>query len=447
MARRTIEWTAALLPLALLACAEEEGRTGDPYAETPAGGSGGTGNAGASGGTGGNGGSAGTHTEPTCNLYPHDNGKPEGMLAGDVSANRTLTRDKNWLLKGKVKVQPGVTLTIEPCTTIMGDLDTLGTLIVQRGAKLVAKGTQDEPILFTSLAEEGEREPGQWGGLILLGAAPNNKGTDVAIEGLSTNEPYGGDRPDDSSGELSYVRIEYSGVEIGDGNEINGLTMGSVGSGTKLDHIMVANTLDDCFEWFGGTVNATHLVCHNAGDDMFDMDQGYVGRLQFLYGVQNNPLSDDPNGFECDNNKTTPTLEPRTNPTVFNTTLCGVDPGAQSDWGAVFRRGALGTFGNIALTGFEGGISLRDAPHTEVHMTHSVVYGGKPSEPADWFTGKTDNLLVAGPLDCSNPGRPVAATQGRAGTPPSSFTKAEYVGAFKSGESWLDGLWTDFATK
>ena len=162
-------------------------------------------------------------------------------------------------LKFTTFVKSGVTLTIEKGTTIYGDTATRGTLVIQPGARLVARGTSDEPIVFTSenMLSRTAR-PGDWGGLIVLGHAPINlRGIDGRpargrIEGIKTGGEYGGANPDDDSGILEFVRIEWSGTEIAPNNEINGLTLGGVGSRTKLSHIEVRNTADDCFEFFGG---------------------------------------------------------------------------------------------------------------------------------------------------------------------------------------------------
>ncbi len=376
----------AALPLMVSACGDDSssdspggggsGATGGGSGGQAGGSTGGTG--GGTGGQAGNGGTGGG--TPTCDLTTD---KTEATLEGDVNSDMTLTSDKTWLLKGTVRVNDGATLKIEPCTKIKGDKASLGTIVVERGGKIDAVGTKDEPILFTSALPAGARGPGDWGGIILLGKAPNNEADFPSIEGLTTNEAYGGTDPADSSGKMSYVRIEYSGVEIGDGNEINGLTFGSVGSGTQIDHIMVSNTLDDCFEFFGGTVTAKYLVCNNGGDDMFDGDQGFQGKLQFIFGRQRTPISDDPNGFEMDNDKTNPAVTPVSNPTIYNATLCGVNKDIPNQqYGAVFRRGFTGTFGNVILTGFEGGVDFRDVPPTSVDMMNSVFFGNSPANIA-----------------------------------------------------------------
>ncbi len=272
----------------------------------------------------------------------------------------TLTADKTWILDDVTYVQDGDTLTIEPGTVIKAESD--GSLVVSRGGKIMANGTKEAPIVFTSIAEPGSKNRGDWGGVILLGKAPNFKGQDTLIEGLADNEQnyYGGDDADDSSGELSYVRIEYSGTELSPGNEINGLTLGSVGSGTKLHHVMVNTTLDDCFEWFGGNFDASHLVANNCGDDMFDVDQGFQGKLSNLFGRVGVALSSDPNGFEMDSDLAERT--PITSVTAKHVTLCGKGEAADAiSFGMVLRENLLGDFDNILVTGFDAAVDARDA--------------------------------------------------------------------------------------
>src|SRR5690606_1193172 len=206
------------------------------------GGTAGTANGGSAGANGGSAGAAGSGGGSSCDLSGA--GKPRADVTEPAAGQTvTLTSDTVWDLKGVVNIVDGATIAIEPCTRIEGDGGTLGTLVVQMGGKIMAAGTETDPILFTSALPAGSRAPGDWGGVILLGKAPNYKatgGTLPSIEGLDPGEGvYGGSDPDDSSGVMTYVRIEYSGVEIGDGNEINGLTLGSVGRGTTLHHIMV----------------------------------------------------------------------------------------------------------------------------------------------------------------------------------------------------------------
>ncbi len=205
-------------------------------------------------------------------------------VSTDITTNTTWTADKIYLLKNKVYVTGNVTLTIQPGTIIKGDKVTAAALIITRGSKIEAVGTADKPIVFTSNVAAGGRSQGDWGGLVLLGSAPNNLGSAVPIEGISDatdKAKHGGSNAADNSGTLKYVRIEYAGIPLGADNELNGLTFGSVGSGTTIDYVSVYRSGDDAYEWFGGNVNAKHLVAIDTWDDDFDTDNGWAGKIQF----------------------------------------------------------------------------------------------------------------------------------------------------------------------
>jgi len=222
----------------------------------------------------------------------------------NITTNTTWTKSNVYLLNGFVYVKDGATLTIEAGTVIRGDKSNKGALIVERGAKLIANGTVSEPIVFTSNQAAGSRAEGDWGGLILLGkAATNVPGNNVLIEG-GVNSNYGGTVENDNSGSLKYVRLEFPGIALEPGNEINGLTMGGVGSGTTLDYIQVSYSGDDSYEWFGGSVNAKHLIAFSGIDDDFDTDFGYRGMVQFAVSLRDPDMADvagASNSFESDN--------------------------------------------------------------------------------------------------------------------------------------------------
>ena len=229
----------------------------------------------------------------TCQYNPLD----ETYLTGQILENKTLTSDKIWTLNGRVTVVAGVTLTIEPGTIIKGGSGTgsnASALIIARGAKIMAEGTHDNPIIFTSIADEinvgefispnlDENYNGLWGGLIICGNAPiSADAQSVQIEGIpasDNNGLYGGTDETDNSGILNYVSIRHGGANIGEGNEINGLTLGGVGSGTIINNIEVVANQDDGIEFFGGTVNVSNTVVWRAGDDSYDVDQSWAGTL------------------------------------------------------------------------------------------------------------------------------------------------------------------------
>ncbi len=224
------------------------------------------------------------------------------LITTNITQNTTWTNDKVYQLGGRITVLDGVTLTIEAGTIIKGEAGTganATALLVARGGKLMAQGTASLPIIFTSVADEitpaqvatGDfKSPnlsptvnGLWGGLIVLGKAPiSASASEVAIEGIPTTDPnglYGGNVVADESGVMTYISIRHGGANIGNGNEINGLTLGGVGSGTTIDHIEVVANQDDGIEWFGGTVSVSNVVIWNAGDDAIDTDQSWAGTL------------------------------------------------------------------------------------------------------------------------------------------------------------------------
>ncbi|HNE28164.1 MAG TPA: hypothetical protein PLW66_03305, partial [Saprospiraceae bacterium] len=258
------------------------------------------------------------------------------VVTGDITTNTTWTKNNTYLLSGFVYVTNGAVLTIEPGTVIKGDKATKGSLIVTRGAKLIADGTPNEPIVFTS--NEASPSYGDWGGIILLGYAPTNQvyngtpglgvieGGIDAVKGLyGGGDQAGGAIANDNSGVLRYVRIEYPGIAFQPNNEINGLTLGAVGSGTTIDYVQVAYSGDDSFEWFGGTVNCKHLVAYRGLDDDFDTDNGYSGNIQFALSVRDPQVADvsGSNGWECDNNAAGDGTTPKTRATFSNVTIVG----------------------------------------------------------------------------------------------------------------------------
>jgi serine/threonine protein kinase len=307
--------------------------------------------------------------------------KPRLEISGDIEQDSTLGEDNEYLLKFTTYVKPGVTLTIRPGTRVVGDRATRGTLVVLPGARLVARGTPSAPIVFTSERPSGQARAGDWGGVLLLGKAPINLRDEHGqpmrgrVEGIASSLEYGGSEPDDDSGVLSYVRIEYSGVEIAPANEINGLTLAGVGRGTQLDHIQVRHTADDCFEFFGGTVNGQYLICQHPGDDGFDWDLGYTGKLQFLFLKEDPEQDADSNGFEGDNDPNSSLNQPVSSPTIFNATLCG--PGRElphEHYGALIRRQTRGSISNAIFMGFGAGLDVRDVG-TALELRSSIFFG------------------------------------------------------------------------
>jgi len=283
------------------------------------------------------------------------------LNSSSITSNITLSRSITYLMKGFNYVQSGATITIEAGTKIFGDFNTTGTLIIQRGGKIYANGQVNDPILFTSNKPAGQRKTGDWGGIIILGRSGINTSTGVdsaEIEGFGAGlGPIYGGQPridNDSSGLLRYVRIEFPGVNLTgvSGNEINGLTMGGVGSKTVIDYVQVSYSGDDSFEWFGGTVNCKHLISYKALDDDWDCDNGFRGKVQFGLSVRDSSYADvsSSNGFEIDNNNNSPSNfnSPRTQPIFSNMTVIGPYVTTSAVVNPLFQRGGHLRRNNLA---------------------------------------------------------------------------------------------------
>ena len=302
-------------------------------------------------------------------------------LTGTISTDKRLTSDRIWILKGYTYVTAGATLTIEPGTIIKSDISDKGALIIERGAKIIAAGTAAKPIVFTSGKAAGARTPGDWGGIILLGKAPSNL-TNPTIEG-GVGRQYGGTDPEDNSGIMSYVRIEYAGIAAQPNSEINGLTCGGVGRKTQLDHIQVIFGNDDAFEFFGGTVNAKYLVAVGTADDDFDFDNGFSGTVQYAVALRYPKLADPldaSNTIECDNDaNATVAFTPRTRPVLSNLTLIG--PNAQAEthashnFGNRWRRATDFVLVNSIIMGAQkAGFSIESKASAEDFRTDVSIF-------------------------------------------------------------------------
>lgn len=337
-------------------------------------------------------------SDSTTGPDPDDDGpKPcEGtacaaIISSDVTSDRTLYADTVYTLQGFIHVANGATLTIQPGTKIVGDYNVPGSsLFVLRGAQIRALGTAEKPIVFTSSRAEGQRMPGDWGGLILVGNGVLNRASPTILEGSGTGAANpevnyaGGTNNDDNSGVLQYVRVEFAGFATAPDAELNSFTFAAVGRGTTLDHLQTMAGLDDSFEFFGGAVDARYLVSYESGDDHFDMSEGYQGRLQYLVAFQGQRLdprpaagsySSDPQGIENDGCSGQSCMDgmtstPYTIPVVANYTLVGTGPGlvdgTKGGIGMVLRRGTGGHYVNGLVTRWPAGaISIRDAATEE----------------------------------------------------------------------------------
>jgi|688.fasta_scaffold08216_6 hypothetical protein len=310
-------------------------------------------------------------------------------VEGDITTTVNWTNDKQYLVKGFLRIQDGGVLNIEAGTVIFGDTQTKGTIVVQRGGMINANGTAAEPIVMTSEKAPGLRQPGDWGGLVICGNAPNNvPGGTAELEG-GYGAFHGGTDPADNSGIIRYVQINFAGVPINPNEEVNSLTMGSVGSGTVIENVQCAYGLDDAFEWFGGTVNCKYLVAYRGLDDDMDVDLGYSGNVQFALCIRNASSADQSgsNGFEVDNDGQGSTNTPFTSATFSNVSLIGpkadrnVAISLQFQNAAQLRRNNKLKIHNSFMTGYPNGIFIdgagcaANATADELKVRNTVIAG------------------------------------------------------------------------
>jgi len=287
--------------------------------------------------------------------------------------NVMWTKDNTYVLDGFVFVNDGQTLNIEAGTVIQGksgEGSEASALIIARGGTIDAQGTATEPIIFTFEGDTGNTNPstrGQWGGLIILGKASlNSNPGETAVEGIPTTELrglYGGTDDTDSSGKLTYVSIRHGGTNIGADNEINGLTLGGVGSGTTIDYVEVVSNKDDGIEWFGGTVNGAHLLSVFCGDDGLDYDEGYRGNNQFVIVHQDPAAGDADRGGEHDGGTDPEIGTPYATPKFFNVTSIG-NSGSRA---LTFRDNACGEYHNSIFSGYARGVDIEFLKSQEQH--------------------------------------------------------------------------------
>ncbi len=295
---------------------------------------------------------------------------------GEGVGNYTFTADKTWVLDGLVFVNEGQTLIIEEGTLVKGKPGTnenASALIVARGGKITAIGTAEKPIIFTAEADNYEgtavdvNAQGLWGGLIILGKATTNNATaDKAIEGIPTSETrglYGGTNDDDNSGTLKYISIRHGGTDIGEGNEINGLTLGAVGKETVIEYIEVISNKDDGIEFFGGCPQLKYIIVSGCGDDSFDYDEGFHGKGQFWCTIQSadGDRTGEHDGGPSDNE----TAQPYATPIIFNVTYIG---NGESKI-ITFRDNAGGTYVNSIFVNQAKGIDIEYLQNNDGSMT------------------------------------------------------------------------------
>jgi hypothetical protein len=335
------------------------------------------------------------------------NTQEELVLTGKISTDRTLKSGNTYKIRGIVYVVDGAKLTIEPGVTIQGEKSSRGTLVVTRGTQILANGTADKPVVFTSDASTPQR--GDWGGVVILGKARTNASFNGQagvgeIEGGVNNAEglglYGGTDDNDNSGVLKYVRIEYAGYAFLPDKELNGLTLGGVGRGTTIDNVQVSYANDDSFEWFGGTVDAKHLIAYKGLDDDFDADNGFSGRIQFGIVLRDSAIADisGSNGFEVDNDAGGSNATPQTAPVFSNITVVGPRATASHAGNSNYKRGmhlrrntAISIFNSIVM-GWPTGLLLDASTGTP---TDANISGGRMVFANNIFAGNNSQFSYA----------------------------------------------------
>ncbi len=338
-------------------------------------------------------------------------------VSGMISESTTWTNDNIYVLNQKVVVPSGVVLTIQAGTIIKGTEGTgslASALIVAQGGKLNAVGTATEPIIFTSINDNieigqtagtnlDETNSGLWGGLIVLGYAPASFSGDVdvvQIEGIPADDTfglYGGEDATDNSGVYQYISIRHGGALIGEGNEINGLTLGGVGSGTVIENIEVVANVDDGIEFFGGTVNASNLLVWAQGDDALDIDQGYSGIIDNAIVILG---ANSDHAFEIDGPEGTATGSF----TLRNSTIVGNSVTENGEY-ADYRSGAMGRTENIYAYGFKDssdveldndGVATNYNDELLTFGAWEIILPTGVSEVTDIFVNKAETVEVSG---------------------------------------------------
>jgi hypothetical protein len=316
-------------------------------------------------------------------------------VTGRINADTTFRKANTYILKGLVYIVGNHTLTIEPGTVIRGAFSgaDVASLIITRGSKIMAVGTETEPIIFTSSSPNPQS--GDWAGIVLCGRASINAsynginglyqvegGIDNAngdgLAGSGDGTPATTPMDNDNSGTLKYVRIEYAGYGFQPDKEINSLTMACVGSGTTIDHIQVAYAKDDAYEWFGGTVNCKYLIAYKTQDDDFDTDNGFSGKVQFGLVLRDSVIADisTSEAFESDNNASGTTATPKTKAIFSNITAIG--PRA--------------TLNNIGSNLFRCGAQIRR--NSAISIFNSIIMGWPQGVLIDGSTGTATALNI-----------------------------------------------------
>ncbi len=398
-------------------------------------------------------------------------GKEACGLKGRYTTNLVLTADKTWVLQGGVFIgndnKNNANITIQAGTKIIGQSGA-DFLVITRGSKIIANGRADAPIIFTAAKESG-RKRGEWGGLILNGNAPINSCGDSAqvceAEGEGSTGLYGGSNPEDNSGVLRFVRVEFAGYEITPSNELNGIAFQGVGSGTTLEYIQSHMGADDGIEFFGGTANMKYVVITGAKDDSLDWTSGWRGKAQFIVINQYDDAAN--NGIEADNLSSPMNANPRSNPTLSNMTIIGANTGAaKGGEGILLRVGTGAAIYNSIITGFKSScIDLDDKETFENALRYNSVLerneivfennliscnknineeAGDIYSLVNFIMNQPENHLVDAQLNGWTPNSGSPALQGGVTPFDFFFDFVDYIGAIKDESSdWTKGWTTD----
>ncbi|HEX9734180.1 MAG TPA: hypothetical protein VGG06_19590 [Thermoanaerobaculia bacterium] len=404
-------------------------------------------------------------------MYNHVDGVVQ--VSGALNADATWTSNNVYYLATPVNVgtESSTTLTIEPGTVILGSNAGQGVLIIRPGSQIIADGTDTHPIVFSSEQPVGVRATGDWGGLVISGRAPTNQVNPV---GEGDSGPYGGLQPNDSSGILRYVRVEFAGIRFSEQNELNGIAFQGVGRGTVVDHIQVHFNQDDGAEFFGGTVNVKYLLLTDAQDDSLDWTFGWTGSIQHLVAIQRTSSHDL--GIEADNSETNFLAQPTSRPTIYNATWVGngpiaaADPTADTGGGWLLRRGTLGLISHAIVTNFwEQGVQVDGEPGLAAfggaldvrnsfffrnemggadEFPPQAALQGVLNRPAN--NNSTANPLLPNPNHIvqpdvaplrESPARNVGATAPNDGF----FDQVPWAGGVNPEDPWIDDGWTTFS--
>ena len=410
-------------------------------------------------------------------LFAVQSGFAQTLVTADVTSDTTWSSDI--ILRGAIFVRAPATLTIESGVTVYGEKATIGTLVVEKGAKLNINGTENDPVVMTS--DQASPNRADWGGIILNGDAPLNVPGGVAWGEGDTGQ-FGGSNATDNSGTMRYFRVEFAGIEFSLDNELNGIALQGVGSGTTLDHFQVHANKDDGIEMFGGTVNWKYGILSQCADDSVDWTYGWTGSAQFAVVQQKGDDAD--RGIEADNLEEDNDATPRSNPTLYNFTLIG-DPttGDESKDGLTLRRGTAGMLRNFIVMGFKGyGLDIDDeatfdqAESGALTFDNSIFYGNLKGSFTDDqddidkgndipFTtetfmtvnmthNQTINPGLNDPYDLDDPdfapaAGSAAATSTAAAAPAgnSFIVTTDFIGAVDPDDNWTVEGWTRYAAE